>query len=386
MKLKTLGDLDVKGKVVLLRSDLNSDVVKGKVLLGKRIRESVKTIKALKNKGGKIVIMAHQGNVGKDNFLGLDQHAKLLNKFVKVKFVDDVAGERAVAAIKALKNKDVLLLNNVRKFRDEFFPGRLRNVMLRRLLTLCDVYVNDAFSVSHREHTSIVSFAKELPSGVGLLFEKEIRALEKVSMKNCLFVLGGAKAESDIKLLGKKNEVLACGLFGQMCLAAKGKDFGYQNGFLKKNILVKENYIMFLKRLREKLIRVRMPSDFAVEVKGKRKEYDLKEFPLDYRIDDIGSETIKRYSKMIQKAKNVYVKGPAGFVENKRFRKGTFEILKAASGCKGFSLVGGGQLSEAIEKSGISKKKFGHVSLSGGATLAFVAGEKLAGLRALGYY
>jgi phosphoglycerate kinase len=386
MKLKTLNNLDVKGKVVLLRSDLNSDIVKKKVLLGERIRESAKTIKALKKAGGKVVIIAHQGNVGKGNFLGLAQHAKLLNKFVKVKFVNDVVGTRAISAIKKMRGGDVILLDNVRKVKDEFAPRRKGNVLIKKLLPLCDVYINDAFSVSHRSHTSIVGFAGKVPSGIGLLLEKEIRALEKVSMKNCLFILGGAKPQTDIKLLGRKNKVIVCGLFGQMCLAAKGMDFGYQNKFLERTVLMKENYGKFLKKLKRKLKNAQMPLDFAVDFKGKRKEFQLKKFPINYEIEDLGGESIKKFVKIIGRAKAVYMKGPAGWAEDKRFARGTVEILKAVTSCKGFSLVGGGQLSEVMNKYRIGKKRFGHVSLSGGATLAFVAGERLVGLEALGYY
>ena len=129
-----------------------------------------------------------------------------------------------------------------------------------------------------------------------------------------------------------------------------------------------------------------MPIDFAVELEGKRKELLLREFPRRERIDDIGEGTIKKYCEIIRKAKTIYMKGPAGFAEDEKFAKGTVEILKAVAACKGFTLVGGGQLSEEIERSGIPRSKFGHVSLSGGALLAFVAGEKLVGLEALGYY
>ena len=205
-------------------------------------------------------------------------------------------------------------------------------------------------------------------------------------MKNCLFVLGGAKPQTDIKLLGRKNKVIACGLFGQMCLAAKGMDFGYQNKFLKRTVLMKEDYGKFLKKLKGKLKNAQVPLDFAVDFKGKRKEFRLKEFPINYEIEDLGGESIEKFVKIIKRAKTVYMKGPAGWAEDKRFAKGTVEILKAVAGCKGFSLVGGGQLSEVMNKYKISKKRFGHVSLSGGATLAFVAGERLVGLEALGYY
>ncbi len=396
-RLKTLGDLDVKGRTVLLRSDLNSDIVGGRVLKGERIKESLKTIKELRKRGAKVVVLAHQGNPGKKNFLSLEQHARLMGR--SVKFVDDVVGERATGAIRKMKDGDVVLLDNVRFVEDEFKPGKKGNVLIKKLLPLVDVYINDAFSVSHREHASIVGFAGKRESGIGLLFEKEIRALENVSLKNCLFILGGAKGESDIKLLDKGNRVLTCGLFGQACLAAKGFDFGYQNDFLTKTLLVKNKgdknlksrckaYAAFLRRLKKKVgKRVEMPVDFVVDFHGKRREFELEEFPVDNEIEDIGAKTIERYCEMIRGASCVYMKGPAGWAEDKRFERGTVEILKAAADCRGFSLVGGGQLSEVISKSwGLKKKKFGHVSLSGGACLSFVAGEKLVGLRALGYY
>ena len=404
MKVKSLKQLKVRGRVVFLRSDLNSDIVDGKVLLGERIKESIRTIRYLKRNGARVVVLAHQGNPGKSNFLGLEQHAKLLSEFVKVKFVRDVVGSRAVGEIEMMKNGDVILLDNVRKVKDEFLPKKKMNIFLKSLLPLCEVYINDAFSVSHRNHFSIVGFAEVEEKGIGLLFEKEIKALEKIKLahnsvpsksrtkvssssgKDCLFILGGAKAESNIKLLGSGNRILACGLFGQVCLDAKGKYFGYQNDFLEKNVLVDREYRVFLKKLKKKLDGVEMPVDFAVEEKGKRKEFLLREFPMNLRIDDIGNGTIKKYCEIIRKAKCIYMKGPAGFAEDEKFSKGSVEILKAVARCKGFSLVGGGQLSSAIEKYGINKKGFGHVSLSGGATLRVIAGERLVGLEVLGYY
>jgi phosphoglycerate kinase len=393
-RLKTLKDLNVKGKNVLLRSDLNSDIVEGRVLKGERIVESLKTIKFLKKKGGRVIILAHQGNPGKKDFLDLSQHAKLLGR--NVKFVDDVVGESALEAIRGMRNGDVILLDNVRNVEDEFLPDKKNNIFLKRLVPLVDVYVNDAFSVAHRNHFSIVGFAKHCESGIGLLFEKEIRALEKINIKGCLYILGGAKPESNIKLLEKGNKVLACGLFGQVCLAAKGMKFGYQDDFLRETVLVKSRgggkreavsgWKKFLKELKGKLDNVETPVDFAVNFEGKRWEFLLSEFPKRLRIEDIGAVTIEGYCDQIRKAHSVYMKGPAGWAEDKRFAKGTVEILKAVADCPGFSLVGGGQLSEVIEKSGINKKKFGHISLSGGACLAVVSGERLVGLEALGYY
>ncbi len=382
MKLKSVRDLNVKGKTVLLRSDLNSDIVKGRVLKGERIKESLKTIALLKKEKARVVILAHQGNPGKKDFLGLKQHAKLMG----LKFVADVVGGKSIRAIEKMKDGDVILLDNIRKVEDEFKPKKKGNIILKNLLPLVDVYINDAFSVSHRDHTSIVGFASKVENGVGLLFEKEIQAVESTKIKNCVFILAGSKPESNIKLLGKKNKVLVGGLFGQVCLAANGFDFGYQNDFLKKTVLVDGGYDKFLKGFKSKLKNVETPIDFAVVFNKKRREFELGDFPMDLRIDDIGEGTIAKFGKIIRNAEAVYMKGPVGFAEDKRFRKGTNGILKAVSECKGFSLVGGGQLSEAVKKSRIPRGKFGHVSLSGGALLSFVAGERLVGLKALGYY
>jgi phosphoglycerate kinase len=381
MVIKFLKDFDLKGKRVLLRADLNSDVKGGKVVLGERIKEAVRSILALKKKGATVVVLAHQGNPGKADFLSLRQHAKLLNKYIKVKFVADVCGIKAVTAINDLKSREVLLLENVRFVEDEFKPKKWGNILIKNLVPMFDLYVNDAFSVSHREHTSLVRFPKELPSCAGILMEEELKALQKIKVKNCLYVLGGAKPESNAKLLGKGAKVLACGFFGQMCLISQGVDLGYQNDYLRINTLVKGNYNSFLKKLRKNLDGVFMPRDFAVLEKGNRVEYMLEEFPLNIRIDDVGERTLKKYISEVKKARGIYVKGPAGYVGDKRFEKGTVELLRAIAGAKGFSVVGGGHLSDVIAKYKI--KGFDHVSLSGGALARWMAGEKLAGIEAL---
>jgi len=382
--MKTLKDFNFKGKVVLLRSDLNSDVVNGKVISGERIKESAQTIKFLKQKGAKVVILAHQGNVGKDDFIPLSQHAKFLSRYTKVKFVDGIIGKEAILAITQMKNGDAVLLDNVRFVDDEFHPDKEGNKLVKALSNVCDIYVNDAFSVCHRNQTSITSFPRVMPSCAGLLLEREVKALKRISMKNTLFILGGAKPESNIKLL-RGNKVLACGLFGQTCLRADGIDLGYQNDFLKEKTLVKGKYSDFLDDLRKKLANVVMPIDFAVNVGGKRKEYLLGDFPINHQIDDIGEETIKRFEKEIKKAKAIYMKGPAGFASDKNFAKGTNRILKAIANSNAFSLIGGGHLSDAIARSRIPRNKFGHISLSGGALLNYIAGEKLVGLKVLGW-
>lgn len=370
--MKTLSSFNFKGKIVLVRVDLNSDVVNGKVILNERFKAHAETIKFLKKKNAKVVILAHQGRPGGRDFTSLKQHSKLLNKFVKVKFVDDIIGVKAIKSILAMKDGDAILLDNVRKLKDEF-KGNSDNKFVKVLSKVADCYINDAFSVSHRKQSSIVGFPKKMKSFMGLQFEKEVNALSKLKIKNALYILGGAKAEDNILLLGK-NKVLSCGLFGQICLIAKGYNLGAQNKFLKNKLGIKN-------KLRTKLKNVETPSDFAVKVENRRVELKLDEFPSKYIIEDIGGETIKKYVNEIRKAKVIFMKGPAGNFNLNKFEKGTREILKAIEKNKGFNVIGGGELSSAAAKFKI--KKINHISLSGGALIAYIAGKKLPGLEAL---
>ena len=382
--MNNIRDVKVKNKIVLLREDLNSEVVNGKVLMSERIRESAKTIKFLKKRGARVVVIAHQGRPKEKDFLSLRQHAKLLRKFVDIKFVDDIIGMKAETEIKNLKPGEAILLENVRMLKEEFDLKKNRFVV--RLSSWCDFYVNDAFSVSHRKQASIVSFPKYMRSFAGPLLEKEVDALKKINLGSCLYILAGAKPEDNLILL-KKNKVLTCGLFGQMCVIARGKDLGAQTKYLKENI---SNYDLSLKKLKDRIGKlgnlVKTPIDFAVRVNGKRKDINLNGFPCKYEIYDIGHENKKKYSEEIKRAKSIYMKGPAGYYSENQFFEGTFTLLKAISKSGAFSVLGGGQLRDAITKSKIPIKKFGYVSLSGGALLDYIAGEKLPGLKALGFY
>lgn len=381
--MKYLRNFDVGGKLVLLRSDINSDVVNGRVINNLRIREAASTISLLKKKGAMVVVLAHQGNRGKRDFIGLRQHSRLLNKYTRVRFIDDIIGKKAIASINKLKLGEAILLENIRFHKDEIANPRRSNKLLDNLVPLFDLYINDAFSASHRNHTSITGFAKKIPCCAGPLVEKELLALKKLKLKNALFILGGGKPESNIKLHGRGRKVIDCGFFGQMVLISRGQDLGYQNKYLKKEALVKGDWNSFLKKVKRKSRGAIIPIDFAVNVNGRRVEYPLEDFPINYRIDDIGEETIKLFKKEIAKARAIYMKGPAGYSGNPIFAKGTVELLKAIRRAKAYSVVGGGHLSDAILKYKISKKGFGHVSLSGGALLDYIAGEKLVGLEVL---
>jgi phosphoglycerate kinase len=359
--MKTLSDFDFAGKTVLLRTDINSDVVQGKVLPSERIKESSITIEELKKKRARIVIIAHQGRKGKDDFTSLKQHASLLNKFTKVKFVPDILGDKAQKAIQNLKNKEAILLDNIRNIEDEDFPNKGKdNQIIKFFQPLINIYVNDAFSVCHREQTSITLMPKFFPHCAGRILEREVLALKKISIKDCIYILGGAKPEDNLKLL-KGNKVLAAGLFGQFCLIAKGKDLGAQSKYLQSQV---KDFDLVVKQLKDKLKNVLTPVDFAVKVDNKRQELPLEDFPSKYEIFDIGEKTQNIFIEEIKKAKAIYMKGPAGFCADKQFATGTLKILQAVSESQAFSIIGGGHLSDAIALSKIPISKFGHISLS----------------------
>ncbi|MGY4884639.1 MAG: phosphoglycerate kinase [Nanobdellota archaeon] len=370
--MKTLKDFNFKGKVVLLRSDLNSDVKEGRLLESERIKEASITINELKKKKAKVVILAHQGRPGDDDFISLEQHSKQLNKYSKVNFVKDIIGKEAGEEIKNLKEGEAILLENIRNLKEEFDTNA--NKITDFFSKNCDIYVNDAFSVCHRAQASILLPKYIKKSCAGRILEREVKALKKLKLDGTLYILGGAKPEDNIKLLGK-NKVLSCGLFGQVCLINKGKKLGEQENYLNKKKI-------FIEIPKEKLTLVETPLDFAVDANG-RKEITLEGFPNKYEIFDIGSLTQKKYIEEIKKAKAIYMKGPAGDCSKEGFSNGTFAILKAVAESKAFSVIGGGHLSDAITASKVDIKKFGHISLSGGALLNYIAGEKLPGLEVL---
>jgi phosphoglycerate kinase len=397
----TLEDFDLKGKTILLRADLNSPYNREekKIEDCERVREHAKTVKFLIEKSAKVVILSHQGRKGDEDFTNLEQHAELLSKHLgqKVKFVDDVVGERALSEIKKLKEGEAILLDNVRfldeetqeKSPEEHSKGKL----VQTLAPLADFFVQDAFSASHRSHASIVGFSPVLPTIAGKVMEKELKSVEKAleALGINVFILGGAKPEDclDIMEFLFKNrpecieKVLACGTVGEIFLAAKGYNLGIptlkffeQKGFMK--------LIPQARRLLENYeLEIEIPTDVAVEENGKRKEINLKELPAESLILDIGSETIQRYLEIIRNARTIVVKGPAGVYEKVGFEIGTREILEATADSKAFTLIGGGDTGLAIEKLGIEKEKFSYISLGGGALITYLAGKPMPGIEAL---
>jgi phosphoglycerate kinase len=399
-KFLTMDDFDLKEKTVLLRVDFNSpvDLKTKRILDDTRIRAHAEaTIKELVQKGAKTVILAHQGRPGEADFIPLNQHAELLGKELgkPVKYVDDVCGEMAQNAIRALKSRDVLVLGNVRSIPYEQDKGtpeeHSKTEFVQNLAPLADVFINDAFAAAHRAHVSIVGFTAVLPSAAGRIMERELKALGKVlesPEKPSVFVIGGAKGDDslDISRYVLKNNiadhVLTGGVIGHIFLVAKGVDLGKPNmQFLEKKDLM--GLVPGIKALmNEHPNAIVVPVDLAMEVDTKRKEITLDELPTNYPILDIGTKTGKKFGDLILKAKTIVVSGPVGVFENPEFTLGSEMVLKAVATSKGFSLVGGGHTVAAVEKLGLADK-MSYISTAGGALIEFLMGKQLPGVVAL---
>jgi phosphoglycerate kinase len=397
----TLDDFNVENKVVLARVDINSpfDEKEKKILDNERIREHAKTIKELAERGAKVVVLAHQGRKGDPDFTSLEQHARLLEKYVgrKIEFVPDVIGEKAKERIKSLKKGEILLLDNVRFLDEETkelsAEEHAKSNLVKELSKLVDIFVLDAFSASHRSHASIVGFTQLLPSCAGRIMEKELtskeRALNPLGMN--VFVLGGAKPDDCLKIIeymfenqpGSIEKVLSCGTLGEIFLLAKG----YRLGKKTEEFLEKKGFLNFLEQAKELIEKyeyeIELPKDVAFEKNGKRKEIPVKKLPVNEMILDIGEKTANEYANIIKKARTVVVKGPAGVYEKNGFEIGTKILLQAIADSKAFSLIGGGDTLVAIEKLGIDKNKFSYISLGGGALITYLSGKEMPGIEAL---
>lgn len=380
LNIKTLDDLTVKDKRVFVRIDINSDIRKGKLIPSERLTAPLETIKELQNKKAKVVLLAHQGRPGSEDFTSLRQHANFLKKKIhNFQCIPEVIGMRALESIISLKAGHVLLLDNVRTVQDEMdYEITKPNKLIDTLAPLVDIYVNDAFSVSHREQASITGFPCRVPSAIGRVFERELRALQKIQLHNALLVLGGSKPEDNIELVEKsKGKILASGLFGPFCLMALGKNLGTQNNVMKAQL---KKYGPIIRQHRKKIM---LPHDLAIEKKGKRYDAQLNEFPLKGEILDLGIETIEIYAREIMQAKSIFFKGLAGLCSEPQFSVGTEALLRALTISKGFTVVSGGHTLTMIEKLKIPKSKFGYVSLSGGALIHYLAHKTLPGIEAL---
>ena len=377
----TMDDFDFKNKTVLVRVDFNSPLDSNRNLTDDtRIRMHAPTIKELMDRGAKVVILAHQGRPGDPDYSTLQKHGERLSEVLgrPVKYVDDVYGERAIKAIKGLKGGEALLLENVRSVPDELAkmtPEEFaKTPYIKTLAGLADIYIDDGFAVAHRANASLVGFPVLLPAAAGRVMEKELKALNKVKRaeeKPCVYIMGRAKADDAAAISeyvlghGTADYVLTGGVIGNLFLHAKGVSVGDANfGFLEKREFLQ--YVPKIQELFKKFDgKIIVPNDVGIDVDGKRKEIAVKDLPTKYSILDIGPGTVKDYSKIIEKAKIIVVSGPLGVYERNEFISGTKGVFEAVAKSKAFSVVGGGNTIEAIDKLGLTNK-VSYISTGGG--------------------
>lgn len=392
----TLRNFDLKGKVVGVRVDINSPIIKGKVVSSERIVDHAKTIKELSEKGAKVVVLAHQGRKGKPDCLSLEAHTKLLAQYTKrkINFVPDVFSPQVLSTISSMGDGEIVVLENLRFYDDETQPEKKDNIILQ-LEPYFDYYVFDAFSVAHRNQTSVLGFT-QVPALAGLVMEKELLGINKIleTKSPHVYFFGGAKADDLIDLLevalpkGDVDFVLLSGVIGELALIVRGYELGGKVNFLRDRGFLEP--LPRLKKLMDKYAdNFILPEDVAVVEGGTRIEIavnDLvnnKELLDRAMIQDIGARTVSKYKAIMDNAGSVYLKGTAGnFEESKLTQYGTREIMKTAANSPAFTFLGGGHTVTAAEMFKV-KDKFSYLSLAGGALVAVLSGKTLPGIQLL---
>jgi phosphoglycerate kinase len=390
---KTIEDIDVLGKRVLVRCDFNVPLKDGKITDENRLLGTLPTIKYLMEHGAKVILCSHMGKPKGEvkPELSLAPVAKrlsqLLNKEIIFAADDNVVGDNAKKAVKNAKNGDVILLENTR-FRKE--ETKNEESFSKELASLADVFVNDAFGTAHRAHCSTVGVTEFIPVSVcGYLIQKELKFLgEAVENPERPFVaiLGGAKVSDKINvinnLLDKVNSLIIGGGMSYTFLKAEGYSIG--------NSLIEEDKIGYAKEMIEKAkakgVKLLLPVDnvvadkFAAEAEPiVTEDQNIKE---GYMGLDIGPKTAKTYTDEIRNAKTVVWNGPMGVFEFENFAKGTMEVAKAMAESNATTVIGGGDSAAAVNQLGFGDKMT-HISTGGGASLEFLEGKELPGITAL---
>ncbi len=422
----TIDDLaDVHGKLIGTRVDVNTTLqCEGRFGLNERIITAIRNINALQAKGAKVVVLAHNGRRGTPDYVDIGamlrdiEHEKAVKsglakvKYVGNTFVQDTNDLNSAAsrAINGLKPGEALFLENIRYLgAEETQKTPQEHAQTPLVRTLIDAlgmyaYVLDAFSVAHRAHMSIVGFA-ELPNIAGLQMDKELSALVEVRKRfmqdgdGAVYVLGGKKISDYLGLMerslkeGRVGKILTGGFLGLLCLIAQGQDLGEKTRKALENEKDGKGKSMLdyagkLKQLMDTYPgRFILPSDVAYLVDERRKAYSLEEIPEEAKSAspcfDIGRRTAQEYVTLITQAQVLYMKGPAGWYENREFNLGSQLLLFAFAGSDGYSVIGGGDTTAMLEHFRVGERKIDHISLAGGALVKALAGEDLPGMNVL---
>ncbi len=387
MQKKTLRDIDVAGKTVLVRVDFNVPLDDGVVTDDTRIRAALPTIAYLREHGAKVILASHLGRPkGKvDPTFSLKPIADYLRDklHVPVRMAPDSVGPEVREMVDALKPGDVLLLENTR-----FHAGEEKNdaAYASELASLADVYVNDAFGAAHRAHASTEGVTKHLPAVAGFLLQKELDFLGKALSdpeRPFIAILGGAKISDKIgvvsNLLEKVDRLLIGGGMANTFLKAKGYSLG--------DSLVEDDVLDTARSLMDKGDdRLLLPVDAVIadafDARAASKVVAADAVPGGWRVLDIGPKTVERYTAILKPAHTVFWNGPMGVFEFPRFAEGTVAIARAVAGLDATTIIGGGDSVAAVEQAGVADR-ITHISTGGGASLEFLEGKELPGVAAL---
>lgn len=387
MNKKTVRDIDLKGKRVLMRVDFNVPMESGKVTDDKRIRASLPTINYVLDQGASLVLMSHLGRPkgGFDPEFSLKAAAEVLAGLLgkPVAMASDCVGPEVEKLAKALKPGEVLMLENTR-----FHPEEEKNDMAlaKQMAALGDVYVNDAFGSAHRAHSSTEGVAHFLPAVSGFLMEKELEYLGQATANPkhpYIAILGGAKISDKIlvveNLLTKCDKLIIGGGMANTFLAAKG--------FNMQDSLVEAGSIELAKGILGKSAKqIVLPVDAVIadkfEADASSKVVEVDKIPAGWRMMDVGPKTLTLYKETLKGAKLIVWNGPVGVFEMPKFAEGTFSLAKMLAESGATTVIGGGDSASAVKKAGVAKQMT-HVSTGGGASLEFLEGKQLPGVAAL---
>lgn len=395
LKLKRVQDMGIKqGSVVLVRVDYNVPMKDGKVSDDTRIRETEKTIKYLISRDAKIVLISHLGRPkGKvDPKYSLRPLCEYVEKIMGAKtyFAEDCIGRAREQVLSVLKNGEILLCENLR-----YHPEEEKNDegFAKELAKGCDFFVQDAFGAIHRAHSSTSSITKYLPSSIGFLLQKELEYLEKIvstPQRPFVAIIGGAKVSDKItvleSLLDRVDVLIIGGAMAYTFLKAQDLNVGKS---LVEDDKIEDAKKIILKAFKNN-VELLLPADHVV-VKEIKEDAEIETtqsmaIPDEWIGVDIGDRSISIFSEKIMSAKTIFWNGPVGIFEMAPFSKGTIEIAKAvakATSKGAVSVLGGGDTLNALKKSGVSPMEISHCSTGGGASLEFVEGKILPGLKAL---
>ena len=391
MNKKTVRDIDLKGKKVLVRCDFNVPYNEDRVITdNRRIVAALPTIKYLLENNCKVILCSHLGRPKgevKPEF-SLDIVAAELSRLLgqEVKLAKDVVGEDAKALAAGLQEGEVMLLENVR-----YEKGEEKNdeELSKEFASMAEVFVNDAFGTAHRAHSSTTGVADYLPAVSGFLIEKELNflgtALENPE-RPFMAILGGKKVSDKIgvinALLEKVDVLMIGGAMAYTFFKAMGYNVGNSICELDKLDLAKE----LMEKAKEKGVKLMLPVDTKVgkefDPNTESKIVKYTEIPDGWEGYDIGTETIEMYANELKNAKTVIWNGPVGLFEFDQFAVGTNSIARVLADIDAIKIIGGGDSAAAVEKAGLAEK-FTHISTGGGASLEFLEGKKLPGIEAL---